>query len=234
MKFLVINNMIGLELTLKTSLKHSLDCSRLTPNLLIGLSLANIKALNFYQHQKVSDFFDVSGKTISENNTHIVFKQSNSFLDNIGNQMREGTITIEGDCGNFLGAKMQGGTIICKGNTGDRVADNMRRGMVLIEGNVANYCASSMIAGTVGILGNAGKYLGYGAKRGTLLLANQPADQATWVDCGLLSFPFLELLFKSFKQFDTQFSKLNTTRAQRWAGDIAGIGKAEILLLKSD
>ena len=221
--------MTALTFTLKQPLNHALDCSRLTSTVLEGKTLAQIKDLTLAANQKVSDFFELAGSDVF----NIVFINTNQHLNNIGQNMRKGTITIKGDCGAFLGVKMQGGTIVCKGNAGDRVGDRMRRGILLIEGNAGDYCASTMMAGTVGLLGTTGSYLGYGMKRGTLLLANPPPFQATWVDCGLHTLPFLKLLFKSFALFDSQFAKLSTTRARRWMGDISGLGKAEILILDS-
>ena len=222
--------MTALTFTLKKELSHSLDCSRLTAAVLADKSIAEIKAMTLEAHHTVADWFTVSGSDAS----HIVFKDTNQHLSYIGKQMQNGTITIEGDCGDFLGQSMKGGTIICKGNAGDRAGDKMRRGILLIEGNAGDYRASSLMAGTLGVLGASGSHLGYSMKRGTLLLAKSPTEQITWVDCGIHTLPFLKLLFKSFANFDTQFAKLTSTRAQRWMGDISGIGKAEILLLNQD
>lgn len=220
--------MTALTFTLKQPLSHVLDCCRLTPQLLEGKTLAQIRNLPLTHHQIVDDFFEVSGA----DTLNIVFKNTSQQLNNIGQNMLKGTITIQGDCGDFLGVKQQGGTIICKGNAGDRVGDKMRRGILLVEGSAGAYCASSMMAGTIGVLGTTGNYLGYGMKRGTIILGKPPTNQSTWEDCGTHTLPFLKLLFKSFALFDSQFSKLTTTRAQRWMGDISGIGKAEILQLK--
>lgn len=222
--------MTALTFTLKNDLNHKLDCSRLTSDVLAGKSIADIEAMTLEGHHTVADWFTVSGSDVS----NIVFKDANQHLTHIGKQMPNGLIAVEGDCGDFLGQSMQGGTIICKGNTGDRAGDKMRRGILLIEGNAGNYCASSLMAGTLGVLGTTGSHLGYAMKRGTLLLAKAPADQTTWVDCGLHTLPFLKLLFKSFTNFDSQFAKLTSTRARRWMGDISGTGKAEMLLLNQD
>ncbi|HAF02119.1 MAG TPA: formylmethanofuran dehydrogenase subunit C [Methylophilaceae bacterium] len=216
-----------LTFTLKSAIQHAVDCRLLTPNALHGKTVGQIQALMLTKTQKVADFFDVVGEDV----THLVFKNTHAQLSNIGHQMSQGTITIEGDCGDFLGSQMQGGTIICKGNAGERLGDSMRRGTILVEGNVGEYCASSMKAGTIGVLGKTGARLGYGMKRGTLLLAHTPIDQATWIDCGIHSLPFLKLLFKSFALLDTQFSQINSIRVQRWMGDVSGLGKAEILVL---
>lgn len=219
--------MSALILTLKPSITHSVDCRAITPDTLLGKPLAEIKAIRLSAQLTVADVFEVSGETAS----HIVFKQARAVLHHIGYQMKIGQIIIEGDAGDFIGAAMQGGVLICKGNVGERAGDVMRRGMLLIEGNAGDYCASSMKAGTLGVLGKTGARLGYGMKRGTLLLAQTPTAQATWLDCGWHTLPFLNILYKSFKTLDSRFAALTQMRAQRWVGDVSGLGKAEILVL---
>ena len=229
--------MSTLTFTLKLNLAFKLDCRRLTPDALAGLSLTQIKNLNLLNikySQKVSDFFEVSGK----NSQGIIFKNTNKQLDYIGHKMTRGQIIIEGDCGDFLGASMQGGTIVCQGNVGDRLGDQMRRGLVLIDGNVGDYCGSRMIAGTIGVLGGIGKYTGFAMKRGTIILrkpvgilTNHSDFHATIQDCGIHNIPFLVLLFQSFHTLPSKFSGVNSQRVQRFAGDLACNGNGEILVL---
>ncbi|MDO9281958.1 MAG: formylmethanofuran dehydrogenase subunit C [Methylotenera sp.] len=152
--------------------------------------------------------------------------------------MLSGLLRIDGNTGDFLGAGseglrkgMRGGTVIVKGNAGDRVGDQMRRGLILIEGNAGDYCGSRMIAGTIGVLGNLGAYTAFNMHRGTLLLTQLPKLHATIQDCGSHTLPFLSLLFKSFTQYNTQFSALNTQRVQRFVGDAAYKGNGEVLIL---
>lgn len=151
--------------------------------------------------------------------------------------MAGGLLKIDGNAGHFLGGAsaglrkgMRGGTVIVKGNTGDRTGDQMRRGLILIEGNVGDYCGSRMIAGTIGVLGNVGRYAGFNMQRGTLLFTQAPHLHATLQACGRHTLPFLSLLFKSFQQYNTKFSQLNSQRVQRFVGDIACNGNGEILL----
>lgn len=154
--------------------------------------------------------------------------------------MRGGLLKIDGNTGDFLGAGsdglrkgMLGGTVIVKGNAGDRVGDQMRRGLILIEGNVGDYCGSRMIAGTIGILGDLGAYTAFNMHRGTLLLQKQPKLHATIQDCGTHTLPFLNLLFKSFTKYNTQFSKMHTQRVRRFVGDAACNGNGEVLILST-
>ena len=203
--------MTSLNFTLKSKPAFKLDCSRLTPNGLAGLSLTQIKNLsltNSKNSAKVSDYFEVSG----DNNENIIFKNPSNQLD-------------------FIGQKMSHGSIICQGAVGDRVGDQMRRGMILIDGNAGEYCGSRMIAGTIGVYGNVGKYTGFGMKCGTILLKNKTDFHATIQDCGTHDLPFLALLFQSFKAFSTKFNQVKTKRVQRFAGDLACNGNGEILVL---
>ena len=205
--------MPALTFTLKSKPAFSLNCSRLTPNNLAGLSLTqiqNLSLLNSKNSPKVADYFEVSG-TDTEN---IIFNNPSSQLD-------------------FIGHKMSYGSIICQGDVGDRVGDQMRRGLILIDGDAGDYCGSRMVAGTIGVYGNLGKYAGFGMKRGTLLLKNQADFHATIQDCGAHNLPFLALLFQSFKTLPSKFSGLKNQRVQRFAGDLACNGNGEILVLAS-
>ena len=205
--------MTSLTFTLKSDPSFKLDCSRLTPNNLAGLSLSQIKnlsLLNSKNSPKVADYFEVFG---SDSN-NIIFKNPTTQLD-------------------FIGHKMSHGSIICQGDVGDRVGDQMRRGLILIDGDAGDYCGSRMVAGTIGIYGKVGKYAGFGMKRGTILLNNKTNLHATIQDCGAHNLPFLALLFQSFKTLPSKFSGLKNQRVQRFAGDLACNGNGEILVLVS-
>lgn len=230
--------MSALTFTLKTSALanttvKTVDCRQLIPNVLAGCSNKEIRNLLLpcasLEPVTVTDVFDISGEDAS----NIIFKNTSTKislqLDYIGYGMKGGQITIEGNAGDFLGANMQGGILICQGNVKERTADNMRRGIILIDGDTGAYCCSRMIAGTVGVYGHAGPHLGYGLRRGTILLNKQVDIPATWLDCGMHTLPFINLLFSAFKPLASKFSNLNNTRVQRWMGDASQTGKGEIL-----
>lgn len=219
--------MSALTLTLKSQLP-AIDCRKLTPNALTGLSVTEINQLPLANVITVADVFHVSGNDTN----HIIFNSASPQLNYIGYQMKAGQITVKGNVGDYLGAEMQGGTIVCSGNVGERAADKMRRGIILIDGDTGAYCCSRMIAGTVGIYGNSGANLGYALRRGTILLTKKAALSTTWLDCGIHSLPFLKLLFKAFKPLDSKFSALTTTRVQRLMGDASQTGKGEILVFQ--
>ena len=205
--------MTALTFTLKLDPACKLDCSRLTPNGLAGLSLTQIKNLSLLNSKnslKVADYFEVYG---SDSN-NIIFKNPSKQLD-------------------FIGQQMSHGSIICQGDVGERVGDQMRRGFILIDGDAGDYCGSRMVAGTIGVYGNVGEYTGFGMKRGTILLNNKTNFRATLQDCGTHNLPFLALLFQSFDAFQSKFSTLKNQRVQRFAGDLAVNGNGEILIISA-
>jgi formylmethanofuran dehydrogenase subunit C len=156
-------------------------------------------------------------------------------------EMKNGEFTIGGDAGDYLGAAlpgnkkgMQGGVVIVRGNVGDRTGDHMRRGAILVEGDTGAYLGARMTAGTIAVLGSVGAYPGYAMKRGTLLLYTQPQQLSiTFGDCGAHTLGFLPLLLKGFKSHQTRFAALadTTKRVRRYAGDLSGTGKGEILVV---
>ncbi len=154
--------------------------------------------------------------------------------------MRGGVVHIDGNADDFLGGGLPGerrglfgGTVIVKGNVGARAGDQMRRGMILVGGNAGDYLGSRMSGGTVVVMGVIGPLAGYAMKRGTLLLRQSPKEiPATFNDCGVHPFGFLSLLLQTIAKHGDSFTGLaySANRAQRWMGDVANVGRGEILI----
>jgi formylmethanofuran dehydrogenase subunit C len=156
-----------------------------------------------------------------------------------GCEMKKGFLEIAGNVGDFLGGAlpgnkmgMKGGLILVKGNAGERVGDHLRRGTILIEGDAGDYCGSRMTAGTIAVMGQTGRYPGYAMRRGTLLLWNPPLLSASFNDCGAHTLAFLPMLFKAFASLNSKFAESTTAfnRVQRYAGDMAEMGRGEVLV----
>ncbi len=224
--------MSALLFKLKKQAEGRLDLQLLNPDKIEGLNLPDIAKLRLgtsHSAPQVADYFDISGDDCN----HIIFEGDCSRNDHIGASMRRGQITIRGNAGNFAGANMLGGTLICQGNVGDRLADSTRRGLILVDGDAGSYAASRMIAGTVGIYGKVGSHLGYAMKRGTILLTQTPSLHATIVDCGVHELGFLPLLLRSFSALETRFKTLTPQAVHKFAGDIGVNGKSEILIFSA-
>ena len=155
-------------------------------------------------------------------------------------EMRDGLILVEGHAGDFLGAAlpgnkkgMAGGIVHVKGNVGSRAGDHMRRGALVIDGDAGDYLGARMTAGTIVVLGQTGRYLGFAMGRGTLLLAKRPQEiLPTFQDCGTHTFGFITFLLKSFAGLESPLAGMSDRlkRVRRYAGDLCGLGKGEILI----
>jgi formylmethanofuran dehydrogenase subunit C len=155
-----------------------------------------------------------------------------------GSGMKGGTLTIEGDAGERLGGPlsgetvgMSGGLLHVRGDAGKRAGDRLRRGVILIEGRAGAYAGSRMIAGTLAIAGEAGDLPGYLMGRGTILLGQGTTLLSpTFGDCGEQDLVAARLLANYVAQTSAKLAKLFRRPLRRLAGDLAALGKGEILL----
>jgi formylmethanofuran dehydrogenase subunit C len=152
--------------------------------------------------------------------------------------MKGGTLEIEGDAGERLGGPlagetvgMSGGVVHVRGDAGPRAGDRLRRGAILIEGRAGEYAGSRMIAGTLAIGGEAGDLPGYLMDRGTILLGRGSSLLSpTFADCGEHDLIAARLLADYVAQASVKLARLFRRPLRRLAGDLAALGKGEILL----
>jgi formylmethanofuran dehydrogenase subunit C len=158
-----------------------------------------------------------------------------------GSGMKGGTLTIEGDAGERLGGPLSGETVGMSGgvlhvrrDAGERAGDRLRRGVILIEGRAGAYAGSRMIAGTLAIGGEAGDLPGYLMGRGTILLGRGATLLSpTFGDCGEYELVAARLLAGYIAQTSTKLAALFRRPLRRLAGDLAALGKGEILLRRT-
>jgi formylmethanofuran dehydrogenase subunit C len=152
--------------------------------------------------------------------------------------MRGGTLEIQGDAGERLGGPlsgetlgMSGGLVHVRGDAGPRAGDRLRRGSILIEGRAGPYAGSRMIAGTLAIGGEASDLPGYLMDRGTILLGRGATLLSpTFADCGEHDLVAARLLADYVAQASARLARLFRRPLRRLAGDLAALGKGEILL----
>jgi formylmethanofuran dehydrogenase subunit C len=152
--------------------------------------------------------------------------------------MKGGTIEISGDAGERLGgpiageiAGMRGGVVRVRGSVGERAGDRMRRGTIVVEGDAGAYAGSRMIAGTLVVVGRSGPLPGYLMKRGTLVLGKKAVTLSpTFLDCGVHDLIATRLMAAFIGSCSTRAAKLLSRPLQRFAGDMATLGKGEIFL----
>jgi formylmethanofuran dehydrogenase subunit C len=155
-----------------------------------------------------------------------------------GSSMKGGMLEIAGDAGERLAGPlsgetvgMSGGLVCVRGDAGARAGDRLRRGAVLIEGRAGAYAGSRMIAGTLAIGGEAGDLPGYLMGRGTILLGRGATLLSpTFGDCGEHDLVAARLLAGYVAQASAKLARLFRRPLRRLAGDLAAVGKGEILL----
>lgn len=174
----------------------------------------------------------------------------------LGAKMRRGKIAVHGGAGVLAGASMAGGEITVRHDVGDQaggvafgetmgmkggfisvggdagalLGERLRRGLIVVGGKAGDYAGGRMIAGTLLLRGGAGRYAGYGNRRGSLIFAEKPkAILPTYSDSGVMNFDYLRLLEKWLR--DQGMRIRISPRARRLMGDMAVLGKGEMLIL---
>jgi formylmethanofuran dehydrogenase subunit C len=125
---------------------------------------------------------------------------------------------------------MTGGEIIVRGSAGHEAGARMRRGTL--------YCASAgasagigMIAGNIVVAGAIGDGAGAGNKRGTIVALDGVRIPQTYAYACTYRPPHLSLMLISLrKRFDIPVDEAHLHGLfRRYSGDLAEIGKGEIL-----
>ncbi|MFI5013480.1 MAG: formylmethanofuran dehydrogenase subunit C [Hyphomicrobiales bacterium] len=153
-----------------------------------------------------------------------------------------GQLVIDGDAGDRLGgplagemAGMSGGLTIVRGDAGSRAGDRLRRGLVVIEGRSGADAGSRMIAGTLVLRGAVAGSPGALMRRGTIALLNAAGPLAPgFVDCGVHRLVAVRLLATEIARLGTAWARSLDRPLRRFAGDMAVLGKGEILCLPGD
>ncbi len=156
----------------------------------------------------------------------------------LGSGMTGGTIHVKGSAGDNLGGVlsgdrfgMAGGTIIVGGNIGARAGDKMRRGTVIVKGKTGDGTGTRMMGGTIWAEGGLGPAPGLMMRRGTLIGPSVERLLPTFADCGVHDLLIVRILARYLKQsLGTLAPPPMPLKVRKIAGDMATIGKGEILL----
>lgn len=175
----------------------------------------------------------------------------------VGRKMTGGKIEIRGNAGDYLASRMTGGMIHVAGNAGDhlggvlagdrfgmlggiaviegdvgvRAGEKMRRGTVIVRGKTAEGAGTRMIGGTIWAEGGFGPAPGLMMRRGTLIGAKVERLLPTFVDCGKHDLVILRVLSRYLKTaLGPLAPKPMPLFVQKFGGDMATIGRGEILL----
>jgi formylmethanofuran dehydrogenase subunit C len=152
--------------------------------------------------------------------------------------MSGGIIAVCGSAGDFVGGVasgkrfgMTGGSVVIEGNSGSRTGDKMRRGLILVRGKTGDAAGSRMVGGTIVAEGGFGPHAGQLMRRGTLIGPSVERMSSTFADCGLHELVILNLMSRAWTRELGELAPIRfPAKVRRYAGDLATIGKGEILL----
>lgn len=145
-----------------------------------------------------------------------------------------GTVLIEGDADERAGGALHGhmvgldgATLVIRGRAGARLGDRMRGGLIIVE-SAGDYAGSRMIAGTL-VAGTVGDYAGYAMRRGTLLVREHGLLVPSFVDTGVHRLVIVRILERAIRPMAPHLADLARDDLNRRAGDLATLGKGELL-----
>jgi formylmethanofuran dehydrogenase subunit C len=178
--------MNAIELRVKNAPGFRVDASNLLPAVIASTALQDIPRIVLQgagETCALGDCFDIAWT--QSDAPSLAIEGDVRWLDRIGANMTEGTLTIHGHAGDYAGIKMLGGELNIQGDAGAYAACEMQGGRVTIHGNAGDFAAGAlagdmegMTGGTLTIHGDAGARLADRMRRGTVLVAGNAGDFA--------------------------------------------------------
>jgi formylmethanofuran dehydrogenase subunit C len=246
----------AITLSLATRPEHSLVADCIAPDRLAGLTgkeIAALPVLHGGRAATLGDFFQVRGERASD----VRIEGDLARVEALGARMAGGALTIEGSVGRDLGVGlaggridvrgaagdnaggagpgaargMMGGEIVIQGTAGAETGARMRRGLVVVTGVAGAGAGKGMIAGTLVLLGGAGPGTGRFLKRGSIVTFGDVERPATFRYACTYRPPHVALLLRYLRtRYGLDLPERHVTgRYERYAGDLADVGKGEIL-----
>lgn len=151
---------------------------------------------------------------------------------NAGKGMKDGMLVIEGDAGINACASMQGGLAVFRGAVDSGFGADMRRGIAVVYGEAKGDLCTDMLGGTAIFLGGLaeGSRLCTGMNRGTVILPSKELVPAGFQRAADVDIMFLRVLFRELAERGADIPESWMGRPfTRWRGDMAALGKGEIL-----
>jgi formylmethanofuran dehydrogenase subunit C len=246
----------GIVLTLATAPAHALIADCIAPDRFAALgatAIAALPVLHGGRRARLGDFFRVAG----DRSATVRIEGNLEQVERVGAGMAGGELVIEGNVGRDLGLAMAGGRIdvsgaagdnaggarpgasrgmtggeiVIRGNAGATVGARMRRGMVVVTGNGGRGVGTGMIAGTVVLFGKAGPSAGRFLKRGSIIALGSIERPATFRYACTYRPPHVALLLRYVRsRYGLPVAhRYIIGRYDRYSGDMAELGKGEIL-----
>jgi formylmethanofuran dehydrogenase subunit C len=201
----------------------------------------------------LGDLFELTGEPAGR----IRFQGDLSEADRLGAGLAEGEVVVEGSVGDETGSGMSGGVIDVHGHAGARTGGaagnarrgmtggellvrgragpepgiRMRRGLLVVMADVAGHAGAGMIAGTVIVFGDTGPVPGRWSKRGSIVALGSVRIPPTYRYACTYQPDHLRLtLLRLRKRYAlTVDESYIAGYFRRYSGDLADLGKGEIL-----
>jgi formylmethanofuran dehydrogenase subunit C len=201
----------------------------------------------------LGDLFDLQG----ESGGRIRFAGDLKQADRLGAGLSEGEVVIEGNVGAEAGLAMSGGTLDIKGNAGLRAGAAplgatkgmtggeliirgsagaeagaaMRRGLLVILKRAGDRTGLGMIAGTVIAFGAVGTEPGLWSKRGSVIALGPITPPMTYsYTCTYQPMFLRPMLARLHNRYGLSIQRKHLMGSyRRYSGDLAELGKGEIL-----
>ena len=243
-------------LALRTAPAGALELAAVTPDRLAQLAQREIAALPVRHGGRAAalgDFFVVQG----ERAARVRLEGDLRLAEGLGAAMTGGELVVEGHAGRDVGVAMTGGTIevrgdagdnaggarpgaargmaggeiVIRGNAGDDAGARMRRGLVVVTRDAGRGTGRGMIAGTAVVFGAIGPDAGRWTKRGSIVACGPVARPPTFRYACTYRPPHVRVLLLYLRErrgLDV-VERWITGRYDRYSGDLAELGKGEIL-----
>lgn len=151
---------------------------------------------------------------------------------NAAKDMADGILRVEGSAGEYACANMQGGLAVFTGDVANGFGADMRRGIAVVYGQAHGNVLMDMLGGTAILLGGLAEdaSLCLGMNRGTVILPSADLVPEGFQKAADVDIMFLRVLFRELADRGVNVPESWIGRPfTRWRGDMAALGKGEIL-----
>ena len=156
----------------------------------------------------------------------------------LASSLNGGLITVTGSAGDHLGGPhagerdgISGGTVIVTGAIGELGGERMRRGTIITHAKTGANTGARMMGGTIIAPQGFGPCAGIQMRRGMLIAPSMDNMLTTFVDCGHHDLGIVHIISRHLQKTLGELApELPASRVHRFAGDMASLGKGEILL----
>ena len=251
--------MSQIVLTLRRALTHPLEAGCVVPDRFATLSQREISVLPVWSageprtRRELGEVFSIAGERAAA----VRVQGDAALVEHLGRGMAGGRLEIEGNAGSGAGLEMKGGTLVVHGSAGTHLGGaqpgasrgmtggeilvhgsagfetgaRMRRGMIFVGGNVGELAGRGMIAGTLVVGGALGADPGAFLKRGSLVALGAVPIPLTYRYACTYRPPHLRFILSRLRAlYRAPITEAQITGSyRRFIGDLAGLGKGELL-----